>query len=67
MAVNSFALGRSEFNVISPGTVISMEKGGSFGRIKSVNNKDMCLDIGEHPYPIDAPCQPIEVRCYCNV
>ena len=61
MASTNFALGRSEFNVISPGTVIAMDQGGSFGRIKSVANKDMCLDIGEHPYPIDAECKPIEV------
>ena len=62
MASTNFALGRSEFTTINPGTVVPMEPDGSFGRIKSVQMDNMCLDLGEQPFPIDTECKPIKVN-----
>ena len=59
----AFSLGRSEFNHIQPGTVVPFQIDGSFGRIKSVQLDNMCLDVEpEQPFPVDRDCNPIEVR-----
>ena len=60
---SNFVLGRSEFNQILPGTVVPFQIDGSFGRIKSVQMDNMCLDVEpDQPYPVDKECNPIEVR-----
>jgi len=57
----AFSLGRSEFNHIQPGTVVPFQIDGSFGRIKSVQLDNMCLDVEpEQPFPVDRDCNPIE-------
>jgi len=58
---SSFVLGRSNFDQIAPGTVVPFQVDGSFGRIQSVQLKNMCLDVEpEQPYPVDRDCNPIE-------
>ena len=63
---SSFVLGRSNFDQIAPGTVVPFQVDGSFGRIQSVQLKNMCLDVEpEQPYPVDRDCNPIEVTPDC--